>query len=144
MEGSCGQAGHQMGEWDGELTTDLRTREVWQGLAGRPSCRQAGRANPHQPILPLLFSSLTCPTHPLPPAQIDTSEYMFKLALMHRKYDAVLGMIRNNQLCGQAIIAYLQVGGGSVGGGVGARDSLRCMVWAWGEAWGVSGVCVSL
>ncbi|KAL4423494.1 hypothetical protein ABPG77_003627 [Micractinium sp. CCAP 211/92] len=40
--------------------------------------------------------------------QIDTSEYMFKLALMHRKYDAVLSMIRNNQLCGQAIIAYLQ------------------------------------
>lgn len=33
---------------------------------------------------------------------------MFKLALMHRKYDAVLSMIRNNQLCGQAIIAYLQ------------------------------------
>jgi hypothetical protein len=35
---------------------------------------------------------------------------MFKLALMHRKYDAVLAMIRANQLCGQAIIAYLQVG----------------------------------
>ncbi|KAL4859696.1 Coatomer subunit alpha-3 [Chlorella vulgaris] len=40
--------------------------------------------------------------------QIDPSEYMFKLALSHRKYDAVLAMIRNNQLCGQAIIAYLQ------------------------------------
>ena len=46
-----------------------------------------------------------------PCLQIDTSEYMFKLALMHRKYDTVLAMIRNNQLCGQAIIAYLQVGG---------------------------------
>ena len=43
-------------------------------------------------------------------AQIDTSEYTFKLALAERKYDAVLAMIRNNQLCGQAIIAYLQVG----------------------------------
>ena len=40
---------------------------------------------------------------------------MFKLALMHRKYDAVLAMIRNNQLCGQAIIAYLQVGGPAAG-----------------------------
>ena len=41
--------------------------------------------------------------------QIDTSEYQFKLALAERKYDTVLSMIRNNQLCGQAIIAYLQV-----------------------------------
>jgi hypothetical protein len=41
--------------------------------------------------------------------QIDTSEYQFKLALAERKYDTVLAMIRNNQLCGQAIIAYLQV-----------------------------------
>lgn len=47
---------------------------------------------------------LSCP-------QIDTSEYMFKLALAQRRYDAVLQMIRNGQLCGQAIIAYLQVGG---------------------------------
>lgn len=35
---------------------------------------------------------------------------MFKLALAQRRYDAVLQMIRNGQLCGQAIIAYLQVG----------------------------------
>ena len=41
---------------------------------------------------------------------IDPSEYQFKLALAARKYDAVLAMIRNSQLCGQAIIAYLQVG----------------------------------
>ena len=34
---------------------------------------------------------------------------MFKLALAQRRYDAVLQMIRNGQLCGQAIIAYLQV-----------------------------------
>ena len=39
---------------------------------------------------------------------IDPSEYQFKLALAARKYDAVLAMIRNSQLCGQAIIAYLQ------------------------------------
>lgn len=40
--------------------------------------------------------------------QIDTSEYTFKLALSERRYDAVLSMIRAGQLCGQAIIAYLQ------------------------------------
>jgi coatomer protein complex subunit alpha (xenin) len=40
--------------------------------------------------------------------QVDTSEYMFKLALTQRKYDSVLAMIRSNSLCGQSIIAYLQ------------------------------------
>mmetsp|Transcript_1815 Transcript_1815/g.6642 ORF Transcript_1815/g.6642 Transcript_1815/m.6642 type:complete len:1252 (+) Transcript_1815:70-3825(+) len=40
--------------------------------------------------------------------QIDTSEYMFKLALVQRKYDQVLSMIRSSALCGQSIIAYLQ------------------------------------
>ena len=43
--------------------------------------------------------------------QVDTTEYIFKLALMHRKFDQVLSMIRGNQLCGQAIIAYLQAKG---------------------------------
>lgn len=40
--------------------------------------------------------------------QVDTTEYTFKLALMHRKFDQVLAMIRNSQLTGQSIIAYLQ------------------------------------
>lgn len=40
--------------------------------------------------------------------QIDTMEYQFKLALIQRKYDQVLAMIRGFQLCGQSIIAYLQ------------------------------------
>lgn len=40
--------------------------------------------------------------------QIDTTEYMFKLALIQRKYDEVKIMIRDSQLCGQSIIAYLQ------------------------------------
>eukprot|EP00897_Mesotaenium_endlicherianum_P007973 jgi/Mesen1/7203/ME000371S06296 len=40
--------------------------------------------------------------------EIDTTEYMFKLALIQRKYDEVLNMIKNSQLCGQSIIAYLQ------------------------------------
>ena len=40
--------------------------------------------------------------------QIDTSEYMFKLALIQKKYDQVLSMIKSGALCGQSIIAYLQ------------------------------------
>ena len=39
---------------------------------------------------------------------VDTSEYLFKLALQQRKYDAVLHMIKSGSLCGQSIIAYLQ------------------------------------
>ncbi|WOL07591.1 coatomer subunit alpha-1-like [Canna indica] len=39
---------------------------------------------------------------------IDSSEYMFKLALLQKRYDHVLSMIRNSRLCGQAVIAYLQ------------------------------------
>ena len=41
-------------------------------------------------------------------AQVDTTEYIFKLALMQRKFDQVLAMIKGSQLCGQSIIAYLQ------------------------------------
>lgn len=40
--------------------------------------------------------------------QIDATEYVFKLALIKKKYDHVMSMIRNSQLCGQAMIAYLQ------------------------------------
>ncbi|KAH7294458.1 hypothetical protein KP509_27G001800 [Ceratopteris richardii] len=40
--------------------------------------------------------------------QIDSSEYVFKLALIRRKFDEVIQMIKSSQLCGQAIIAYLQ------------------------------------
>eukprot|EP00118_Oscarella_pearsei_P025090 m.307483 g.307483 ORF g.307483 m.307483 type:complete len:1228 (+) comp42345_c0_seq1:35-3718(+) len=39
---------------------------------------------------------------------IDTTEFRFKLALVNRKYDEVLHMVRNAKLVGQAIIAYLQ------------------------------------
>nr|CAD1818817.1 unnamed protein product [Ananas comosus var. bracteatus] len=39
---------------------------------------------------------------------IDASEYIFKLALLRKRYDHVMGMIKNSQLCGQAVIAYLQ------------------------------------
>jgi coatomer protein complex subunit alpha (xenin) len=40
--------------------------------------------------------------------QVDPTEYMFKLALLQRKFDTVLKMIKGNALCGQSIISYLQ------------------------------------
>nr|CAD7196149.1 unnamed protein product [Timema douglasi] len=39
---------------------------------------------------------------------IDSTEFKFKLALINRKYDEVLQMVRNSRLVGQSIIAYLQ------------------------------------
>lgn len=39
---------------------------------------------------------------------VDITEYKFKLALINRKYDEVLYMVRNAKLVGQSIIAYLQ------------------------------------
>lgn len=39
---------------------------------------------------------------------IDASEYIFKLALFRKRYDHVMSMIKNSQLCGQAVISYLQ------------------------------------
>ncbi|PIA55942.1 hypothetical protein AQUCO_00700334v1 [Aquilegia coerulea] len=39
---------------------------------------------------------------------IDATEYVFKLSLLKKKYDQVMSIIRNSQLCGQAMIAYLQ------------------------------------
>ncbi|CAI8007010.1 Coatomer subunit alpha [Geodia barretti] len=39
---------------------------------------------------------------------VDPTEYRFKLALINRKYDEVLHMVRSAKLVGQSIIAYLQ------------------------------------
>ena len=39
---------------------------------------------------------------------IDPTEFRFKLALVNRKYDDVLHVVRNCSLPGQAIIAYLK------------------------------------
>eukprot|EP00262_Sarcandra_glabra_P020952 TRINITY_DN854_c0_g2_i1.p1 TRINITY_DN854_c0_g2~~TRINITY_DN854_c0_g2_i1.p1 ORF type:complete len:1231 (-),score=237.04 TRINITY_DN854_c0_g2_i1:419-4111(-) len=39
---------------------------------------------------------------------IDATEYVFKLSLIKKQYDNVMSMIRSSQLCGQAMIAYLQ------------------------------------
>ncbi len=45
---------------------------------------------------------------------VDVTEYRFKLALIHRKYDEVLHMVRNSKLVGQSIIGYLQKKGESI------------------------------
>ncbi|GBG32531.1 Coatomer subunit alpha-1 [Hondaea fermentalgiana] len=42
---------------------------------------------------------------------IDTTECLFKIALMRKQYGEVIRMIRHANLCGQAIIAYLQAKG---------------------------------
>jgi len=42
---------------------------------------------------------------------IDPTEYLFKLALINRKYDEVLHMVRNAKLVGQSIISYLKAKG---------------------------------
>ncbi|GJN09183.1 hypothetical protein PR202_ga27165 [Eleusine coracana subsp. coracana] len=39
---------------------------------------------------------------------VDASEYIFKLALLRKRYDHVMSMIKNSQMCGQAVISYLQ------------------------------------
>lgn len=39
---------------------------------------------------------------------VDNTEYVFKDALVRRKYDVVLRMVRESNLIGQSIIAYLQ------------------------------------
>ncbi|KAJ2845901.1 hypothetical protein IWW36_004596, partial [Coemansia brasiliensis] len=40
--------------------------------------------------------------------KIDPTEYQFKLALQHHNHDKVVSIIRNSNLVGQSIIAYLQ------------------------------------
>lgn len=40
-------------------------------------------------------------------SQVDATEYLFKLALLQRKYDQVISMIKGTGLCGTAIISYL-------------------------------------
>ncbi|KAM1008111.1 hypothetical protein PS2_004569 [Malus domestica] len=39
---------------------------------------------------------------------VDATEYVFKLSLLKKRYDQVMSMIRSSELCGQAMIAYLQ------------------------------------
>ncbi|KAG8389909.1 hypothetical protein BUALT_Bualt01G0028000 [Buddleja alternifolia] len=42
------------------------------------------------------------------PIIVDSTEYVFKLSLLRKRYDQVMTMIKNSELCGQAMIAYLQ------------------------------------
>uniref|UniRef100_A0A7N0UVQ8 Coatomer subunit alpha n=1 Tax=Kalanchoe fedtschenkoi TaxID=63787 RepID=A0A7N0UVQ8_KALFE len=42
------------------------------------------------------------------PIAVDATEYIFKFCLLKKRYDRVMAMIRSSDLCGQAVIAYLQ------------------------------------
>ncbi|CAD5208962.1 unnamed protein product [Bursaphelenchus xylophilus] len=61
-------------------------------------------------ILAIRGSKLYCLDRDASPIEmaIDQTEYRFKLALINRRYDEVLNMVRNANLVGQSIIAYLQ------------------------------------
>ncbi|KAI6182222.1 Coatomer subunit alpha [Aphelenchoides bicaudatus] len=61
-------------------------------------------------ILAIRGSKLFCLNRDAAPVEvaIDPTEYRFKLALIDRRYDEVLNMVRNANLVGQSIIAYLQ------------------------------------
>ena len=39
---------------------------------------------------------------------INSTEFMFKMALLNKKFDEVKRIMNSGRLCGQAIIAYLQ------------------------------------
>ncbi|RYG57066.1 hypothetical protein EON66_01300 [archaeon] len=45
------------------------------------------------------------------PIAVDTTEYQFKLALARHQPEKVIGIIKTSQLCGHAVIAYLQKAG---------------------------------
>ncbi|KAL3074516.1 hypothetical protein niasHS_015346 [Heterodera schachtii] len=61
-------------------------------------------------ILAVRGSRLYCLSREASPVElsIDLTEFRFKLALTHRRYDEVLNMVRNANLLGQSIIAFLQ------------------------------------
>ncbi|PWA72470.1 coatomer subunit alpha-3 [Artemisia annua] len=42
------------------------------------------------------------------PIVIDSTEYILKLSLLKKRYDHVMSMVRDSELCGQAMIVYLQ------------------------------------
>ncbi|KAI6240458.1 Coatomer subunit alpha [Aphelenchoides fujianensis] len=61
-------------------------------------------------ILAIRGTQLYCLNRDAAPIEItiDPTEYRFKLALINRRYDEVLNMVRSANLVGQSIIAYLQ------------------------------------
>ncbi|KAF7633499.1 Coatomer subunit alpha [Meloidogyne graminicola] len=61
-------------------------------------------------ILALRGDCLYCLNREASPIEltIDPTEYRFKLALIHGRYDEVLNMVRSANLVGQSIIAFLQ------------------------------------
>uniref|UniRef100_A0A0N5AHK6 Coatomer subunit alpha n=1 Tax=Syphacia muris TaxID=451379 RepID=A0A0N5AHK6_9BILA len=61
-------------------------------------------------ILAVRGDRLFCLNREAAPVEIrvDPTEYKFKLALINRRYDEVLNMVRTANMVGQSIIAYLQ------------------------------------
>lgn len=61
-------------------------------------------------ILAIRGERLFCLNREATPIEIaiDPTEYRFKLALINRRYDEVLNMVRTANMVGQSIIAYLQ------------------------------------
>ncbi|KAI1722288.1 coatomer WD associated region domain-containing protein [Ditylenchus destructor] len=61
-------------------------------------------------ILAVRGARLYCLNREAAPVEltIDPTEYRFKLSLINQRYDEVLNMVRNSNLLGQSIIAYLQ------------------------------------
>ncbi|MCP9264240.1 Coatomer subunit alpha [Dirofilaria immitis] len=61
-------------------------------------------------VLAVRGENLYCLNREAAPVEvpIDPTEYRFKLALINRRYDEVLNMVRSANLVGQSIIAYLQ------------------------------------
>ncbi len=76
------------------------------------STKAAGRMDTHLTLSICLPSSTYTPDFRLMMhLQVDLTEYIFKLALLQKKFDQVLKMVKGNQLCGQSIISYLQTKG---------------------------------
>jgi hypothetical protein len=80
------------------LDRESKTRAIlYVGARGRTSC-----------VRSMLMMTVTCLGVRVGVGRIDPTEFRFKLALIARKYDEVLSIIRSSNLVGQAIIAYLQ------------------------------------
>lgn len=110
------------GQWSGRVSPPELRRACTQSASPEPQDLEHTIGTiyrvSHLTLPPVNTCFNTCPNRCLDifslawrrQVPIDASEYVFKLALLQKKYDAVVAMIRNKQLCGQAIIAYLQVG----------------------------------
>lgn len=98
-------AGHE-----GACSMLLPVLRTWAQCHTQPLCLRQARmaASLCQPTLKTYFPRRSCLNTPTPHLQVDPTEYMFKLALLQGRYDAVVNIVRSGGLCGTAIISYLQ------------------------------------